>query len=65
LLNTGLSDPRDEAELDEYVQQFEQGTGRKMEPGLGRAKCLRLTLDKVEMAHRSLAWYMVSVFVRH
>jgi hypothetical protein len=62
LLNTGVVDPRDEAELEEYVHTLEERTGWKMEPGFGRAKCLRPTLDKVEMAHRSLAWYMVSPF---
>ncbi|KAK2470050.1 hypothetical protein H9L39_18198 [Fusarium oxysporum f. sp. albedinis] len=36
--------------------------GRKLEPGRGNAKCLRLTLDKVEMLHRSLTWYLC-VFV--
>ncbi|KAK3304693.1 uncharacterized protein B0T15DRAFT_568446 [Chaetomium strumarium] len=30
----------------------------KMEPGRGKAKCLRLTYDKVAMSHRSLAWYL-------
>jgi hypothetical protein len=62
LLNTGVFDARDEAELEEYVQKFEERAGWKIEPGLGSAKCLRLTLDKVEMAHRSLVWYMVSSF---
>ncbi|KAB5518707.1 hypothetical protein GE09DRAFT_1208261 [Coniochaeta sp. 2T2.1] len=32
--------------------------GRKLEPGRGKAKCLRLTYDKVEMLHRSLKWYL-------
>jgi hypothetical protein len=61
-LNTGVFDPIDEVELEEYVKKFEECSGRKIEPGLGSAKCLRLTLDKVDMAHRSLAWYLVSPF---
>lgn len=60
-LNTGDPDPAYDEELEEYVREMEKLLGREIEPGRGNAKCLRLTLDKVEMLHRSLAWYLVSV----
>jgi hypothetical protein len=59
-LNTAEADPAYDAELEEYVSDMETMLGKKLEPGRGNAKCLRLTLDKVEMLHRSLTWYMVS-----
>lgn len=61
-LNTSAVDPADEIELEENVEKFEEYTGHKLEPGYGKAKSLRLTLDKVDMIHRSLAWYLI-VFV--
>ncbi|KAH8757942.1 hypothetical protein F5883DRAFT_502531 [Diaporthe sp. PMI_573] len=57
-LNTAEADPAYDAELEEYVSDMETMLGKKLEPGRGNAKCLRLTLDKVEMLHRSLTWYM-------
>ncbi|KAH7147026.1 hypothetical protein B0J13DRAFT_664913 [Dactylonectria estremocensis] len=57
-LNTGDSDPAHDEELEEYAREIEKLLGRKLEPGHGNAQCLRLTLDKVEMLHRSLAWYL-------
>jgi len=50
----------DDEELEEYVDKMELRLGRKLEPGRGNAKCLRLTTDRVDMFHRSLLWYMVS-----
>ncbi|RSL89251.1 hypothetical protein CEP52_014962 [Fusarium oligoseptatum] len=61
-LNTGEHDPVYDEELEEYTQEMERLLGRKLELGRGNAKCLRLTLDKVEMLHRSLTWYLC-VFV--
>lgn len=58
-LNTAEPDREHDAELEEYVSMMEMMLGRKLEPGRGNAKCLRLTLDKVEMLHRSLTWYLV------
>lgn len=58
-LNTGDPDPENDQELEEYASEMEKLLGRKFEPGRGNAKCLRLTLDKVEMLHRSLTWYLV------
>lgn len=49
----------DDEELEEYLALTEEILGRKIEPGRGDAKCLRLTLDKVDMLHRPLLWYLV------
>jgi hypothetical protein len=46
-------------ELNEYADGIETMLGRKLEPGLGSAKSLRLTIDQVNMAHRPFLWYMV------
>lgn len=59
-LNTGDPDAQFEDELDEYVDVTEKQFGMHFEPGRGKAKCLRLTLDKVDVMHRSLLWYLVS-----
>ncbi|KAJ9644108.1 hypothetical protein H2201_007083 [Coniosporium apollinis] len=61
-LNKSEIDAADEEELNEYVEGLEKLVGRRFEKGRGEAKCLRLTLDRVNMLHRSLAWYMC-VFV--
>ncbi|KAF4447316.1 hypothetical protein F53441_9140 [Fusarium austroafricanum] len=61
-LNTGDHDSAYDEELEEYTQEIEKLLGKKLEPGRGNAKCLRLTLEKVEMLHRSLTWYLC-VFV--
>ena len=58
--NTGEPAPAYDDELEDYVGGMEKLLGRKLELGRGNAKCLRLTLDKVEMLHRSVAWYLVS-----
>ena len=60
LLNTGVANPTDDLELEGYVQKFEEYTGHKLEPGYGKARPIRLTLDKVDMVHRPLAWYLVN-----
>ncbi|KAI9808768.1 MAG: hypothetical protein M1825_003921 [Sarcosagium campestre] len=52
-----------EEELDEYVQGLEKQLGRKLEPGRGKAKCLRLTLDEVDAVHRPLIWFLAVFFV--
>ena len=61
-LNTGEPGPAYDEELEEYAGEMENLLGRKLESGRGNAKCLRLTLDKVEMLHRSLTWYLVSFY---
>ncbi|KKY15260.1 putative transcription initiation protein spt5 [Diplodia seriata] len=45
-------------EFDGYMRDIEARLGRKVESGRGQARCLRLTLDKVRMTHRSLVWYL-------
>jgi hypothetical protein len=60
-LNAGVPNAGDDEELDEYVGEMEKLLGRWIGPGRGNAKCLRLTLKKVGMSHRSLIWYLVSV----
>lgn len=60
-LNSGEPDPAYDEELEEYIGEMEKLLGRKLEPGRGDVQCLRLTLDKVEMLHRSLIWYLVSL----
>lgn len=62
LLNTAEPDPAYDEELEYYVGEMEKSLGRILEPGRGNAKCLRLTLDNVEMLHRSLIWYLVSPY---
>ncbi|PFH55607.1 hypothetical protein XA68_17954 [Ophiocordyceps unilateralis] len=62
-LNTGDPDPTFDDELDDYISELEKQLGRRLEPGRGNAKCLRLTLDKVEMLHRSLTWYLCILVV--
>ncbi|KAF4443511.1 ribose-phosphate pyrophosphokinase [Fusarium acutatum] len=57
-LNMEVCDSTYDDELDEYVEELEDLLGRKLEPGRGDAKCLRMTLDRVEMLHRSLTWYL-------
>jgi len=49
----------EEGELDEYVDRLEEIMGQKFEQGRGRAECLKLTVDKVDMIHRPLFWYTV------
>ncbi|CAF3507035.1 unnamed protein product [Fusarium graminearum] len=57
-LNTGDRDPSHDEELEEYTQEVEKLLNKKLEPGRGNAKCLQLTIEKVEMLHRSLTWYL-------
>jgi hypothetical protein len=59
-LNKGEYDLAEEAELEEYVAALEKLLQRNLEEGRGKAKPLRLTLDEVDMLHRSLTWYLVS-----
>lgn len=61
-LNKANYDPKDEAELDEYVAETEKHLGRELLPGLGGAVPLLVTLDKVQTLYRSLFWY-ACVFV--
>lgn len=58
-LNTGDFDASDNEELERYVDGVEELLGRQIGPGRGRATCLRLTIDRVDMMHRSFTWYMI------
>lgn len=60
-LSTGQINEEDEEELDEYVQSIETLLDRKLDKGRGRAQCLRLSIDEVDILHRSLVWYSVSL----
>jgi hypothetical protein len=51
----------DDEELEEYITLTEELLGRDIKPGRGSAECLRLTLDRVDMMHRTLVWYLVSL----
>lgn len=57
--NRGGEPGEDNEELEEYISIYEGLMGRNIEPGRGTAECLRLTLDRVDMLHRSLLWYFV------
>ncbi|KAE8449498.1 hypothetical protein EG329_008106 [Mollisiaceae sp. DMI_Dod_QoI] len=61
--NRGGPPGDDDEELEEYVVATEKLLGRPIEEGRGKAVCLRLTLDRVEMLHRSLSWYLCVGFV--
>jgi pimeloyl-ACP methyl ester carboxylesterase len=53
----------EEDELNEYADGIETMLGRKLEPGWGSAKSLRLTIDEVKMSHRPFAWYMIVLLI--
>ena len=55
-LNKDKYSAEDEEELEEYVVKMEKLLGRSLDPGKGTATCLRLTIDRVNMLHRSLTW---------
>ncbi|KAH7009052.1 hypothetical protein B0J12DRAFT_691966 [Macrophomina phaseolina] len=57
-LNSGDVNEMDEEEFEEYIGDVEKRLGREIESGRGNARCLRLSVDKVEMSHRSLFWYL-------
>lgn len=59
--NRGGPPGDDEEELEEYIEATEKLLRRPIQPGRGKAQCLRLTLDRVDMLHRSLTWYFVSL----
>jgi hypothetical protein len=59
--NRGGPPGDDDEELEEYISLTEELLGRDVEPGRGNAECLRLTLDRVDMMHRTLVWYLVGL----
>jgi hypothetical protein len=58
--NRGGPPGDDDGELEEYIKETETLLGKSIPEGRGKAQALRLTLDKVDMLHRSLTWYFVS-----
>ncbi|CDO70326.1 hypothetical protein BN946_scf184843.g15 [Trametes cinnabarina] len=49
-------------ELQTYVQKMEDLMGRKIEEGWDQTvRCMKVTLDPVDMIHRPLLWYFVSL----
>jgi hypothetical protein len=50
-------------EMEGYVQEIEKRLCKSFEPGRGKAKCLRLTIDAIETRYRSVLWYVVVGFV--
>lgn len=58
--NRGGPPGEDEEELEEYTVSLEKLLGRPIPEGRGNARPLRLTIDSVDMLHRSLIWYLVS-----
>ncbi|KZF21551.1 hypothetical protein L228DRAFT_212025 [Xylona heveae TC161] len=61
--SSAQEDPSTEEEVNEYVNDFEDRMGHKFRPGRANVKCLRLTFEKVDMLHRSLAWYLLIFIV--
>jgi hypothetical protein len=53
---------RDEDEIEGYTLEIERMLRKDSRPGNGTAKSLRLTIDPVDMLHRSLLWYLVGIF---
>ncbi|EGN95777.1 hypothetical protein SERLA73DRAFT_95386, partial [Serpula lacrymans var. lacrymans S7.3] len=61
----GYSDEWKE-EMAQYIITVEQVLGKELETGYNKeARCMRLTLDPVEMLHRPLVWYLIVSFVDH
>lgn len=60
----GRIDSSNEDELEEYTKHFEHLLGKTFAKGYGKAKPIRLTLDKVSLSgYRSLTWYCCVGFV--
>ncbi|KAH8682651.1 hypothetical protein BX600DRAFT_522089 [Xylariales sp. PMI_506] len=60
----GGGDPlsaEDEAQLNRYLDVLEERLGRKLEPGRGAARSLRLTHDAVETSYRTWGWHVCIV----
>ena len=51
--------PDEDPELEEFADKIEELLGRRLVPGIGSARPIKLTIDPVVMQHRPLVWYMV------
>ena len=62
-LNKAAWGPDDDEELEEYADKTETLLGRKLEPGRGKAVCLRITIDEVKTMYRSckFLWQIYSL----
>jgi hypothetical protein len=52
----------DDDELEIYVEMVEELLGRNIRPGWGPVTGLRLNFRDFSVAHRSLTYYLVSLF---
>ncbi|KXJ86894.1 hypothetical protein Micbo1qcDRAFT_152426 [Microdochium bolleyi] len=55
----GMETDEEDQELDEYVELVGDKMHRNFVPGRGKAECLRLTIDSVETAYRTMLWYLI------
>ncbi len=60
-LNKGFLEAKDNDELEEYVTESEKTLGRKFEPGRKLTMPMRPTLDPVNISHKPLLYYIVSL----
>lgn len=58
--NRRWEEGKDGGEIEGYMLEIESMLCKDFQPGKGAAKSLRLTIDPVDMHHRSLLWYFVS-----
>jgi hypothetical protein len=49
-------------ELEDYISELEERLEARIRPGRGESEAVRPNFDRVRMAHRSLAYYFVSLF---
>ncbi|KAK7416802.1 hypothetical protein QQX98_004995 [Neonectria punicea] len=61
--STSVDDEATRQELDEFLDIIEQKLERPLKEGRGSARCLRLTLDTVDSAYRSVLWYTIVFFI--
>lgn len=54
----------DDTELNGYVQELEEKGGFRIKKGAGDARPIRMALDPVEIGHRSLSFYTVSISLK-
>jgi hypothetical protein len=62
-LNKDCWAAEDEEELEEYVRGTEGLLGLKFKAGRGPTETLRVSLDRVNMLHRPLLYYVVSILL--
>lgn len=55
----GQESDEEVAEAEEFIDIIEQKSGRKLQPGRGRAQSLRLTLDPIVPQYRGFVWFVI------